>query len=376
MKLIVDASNVFEGGGLTYLVELLRHGEPGEAGITEVELWAPEATLDRLPDRPWLDKRTHRRLNGGYLARLLWMRRVFPRRAAEADVVFVPSSGWYNCEKPVVTMCQNLLPLEMEEIEKFFRGGAWKSGLRLLLLRRRHLHAFRQADGVIYLNDYCRDKVGSLIAGEGRCLANTAVIPHGVHGQFRHRRESYEFNRPFELLYVSRVNFYKYQWVIAEAAARLHAEGLPLRLRLVGEPYNQSAEKLRETIRRFPVLEEMLTWDHRVPYGELPEVYRSADAYLYGSTCETFGMTLLEAMASGLPIACSDASSMRGMLQDGGIYYDARSVEACMEAIRRLYGDAHLRRRLGERAGELAASYRWEETAQKTFEYLAGFGRR
>lgn len=376
MKLLIDASNVVAGGGLTYLVELLRNAKPSRSGFGEVELWASDNTLNRVEQRLWLQKKRHSLLNGGYLDRWRWKRNVLPGAAAAADLLFIPSTGYHRCETPVVTMCRNLLPLEMEEIKKYLKGGAWMSGLRMLLLRRNHLHAFRKADGVIYLNDYSREKVRSLLAGEGRRQANTAVIPHGVNRAFLHRREDYEAGAPFELLYVSRVNFYKYQWIIAEAVARLHEEGLPLRFRLVGEPYNKSAEKLRATIQRYPVLEEIMRWEEGAEYRELPEIYRRADAYVYGSTCETFGMTLLEAMASSLPIACSEASSMKEMLRDGGIYYDPISVSSCMEAIRRLWEDRQLRRSLGERAHELASGYGWKSCARQTFDYFATVNRR
>lgn len=367
MKLVIDASNIFEGGSLTHLVEVLRHAEPAEHGFGLVDLWACRATLERVEERKWLRKRSHSLLESGYLSRYRWKLGAFRRALGDDDLVYVPSTGYHSVSNPVVTMCRNLMPMEREEIRRFLRNGAWKAWLRSVVLRRSHLRAYRKADGVIFLNDFSRRTVEDLQPGK---ITSSAVIPHGVNPVFMRAREDYVASDPFTLLYVSTINFYKHQWVIAEAAARLHEEGLPLRLRLVGNSYNRAHRRLEEAVERHPVLEEIMEWEGSAKYGELPGIYRSADAFVFGSTCETFGMPLLEAMASSLPIACSDRSSMGGMLKDGGIYYNPLSVSSCMDAIRRLYGDRSLRRKLGRRAHELVSGYDWGRCAEETFRYL------
>ena len=57
MRLGIDASNLRAGGGLTYLRELIRHADPNKFGFTEIIIWAPESTLEKLVNHPWLIKR-------------------------------------------------------------------------------------------------------------------------------------------------------------------------------------------------------------------------------------------------------------------------------------------------------------------------------
>ena len=54
MRLGIDASNIRSGGGVTHLVELLRAAEPSAYGFAQVIVWASQATLTRLDERPWL----------------------------------------------------------------------------------------------------------------------------------------------------------------------------------------------------------------------------------------------------------------------------------------------------------------------------------
>lgn len=364
MKLLIDASNAIAGGGVTHLVELLRHARPRQHGFGEVEVWGPRSLLGRLEGRPWLTPRPHRLLEGGYLARWRWKRGTFRRAMASADLVYVPATGWHPDAPGLVTMCRNLLPLEWEEINRYPFGKAW---LRAAALRFLHRRAYRRADGLICLNDYSLRRVEEQT---GRDTSGDAVIPHGLNPRFLQEREDYRADSPFRLLCVASIDAYKHQWVMAEAVARLHADDRPMRLRLIGPAYNGCEKKLEEVRRRHPVLEEIMEWEGEAGYEELPEAYRRADAFLYGSTCETFGMTLLEAMGSGLPIACSERSSMEEMLGKAGIYYDPLSVDSCMDAILRLYTNSGLRETLGREARDRARDYDWVRCARDTFEYL------
>ena len=67
----IDASNLRAGGGVTHLVELLRAASPSPQGFTKVVVWASQATLARIEDRPWLVKRSNPVMEGHYLRRAL-----------------------------------------------------------------------------------------------------------------------------------------------------------------------------------------------------------------------------------------------------------------------------------------------------------------
>ena len=96
-----------------------------------------------------------------------------------------------------------------------------------------------------------------------------------------------------------------------------------------------------------------------------------ADIFVFASSCENMPNTLLEAMASGLPIACSSRGPMPEVLQEGGAYFDPEDAGSVAQAIEKLLLDADFRRAAAARASALSEQYSWERCARETWNYLA-----
>jgi glycosyltransferase involved in cell wall biosynthesis len=97
--------------------------------------------------------------------------------------------------------------------------------------------------------------------------------------------------------------------------------------------------------------------------NDLPELYASADAFVFASTTETLGLVVLEAMASGLPVVASACGGVGDHLRDGenGLAFPARDEEACASAMLRLAYDRALLNRLRFGARRTAESLGWEK---------------
>lgn len=364
MNLVIDASNIIIGGGLTHLKELLRYANPRQYGFKKVQLWAPDVTLNKIEKREWLIKNSHSLLNKGYSSRFFWKYSIFKKSLNDTDVVFMPGTSYISCNCKVVTMCRNLLPLEKTERQRFFPGTIW---LRLRILQSLHLRAFRKANGVIFLNQYCYLKARQLTNG----ISNYQIIPHGVSEKFKFRRNGYEINDAFNLLYVSTLDLYKHQWLIAKAVLNLRTKGYPVSLTLIGEALAGAEEKFYNILNKYENERNHVNWIGNVSYEHLYKHYKNTDAFIYGSTCETFGMPLLEAMAASLPIACSNKSSMENLLGNSGIYFNPENVSSIENVILKLFNDKELREQLGKNSHKIAMDYSWKSTADKTFQYLS-----
>jgi glycosyltransferase involved in cell wall biosynthesis len=107
-----------------------------------------------------------------------------------------------------------------------------------------------------------------------------------------------------------------------------------------------------------------------VPHEALLTHLNSADIFVFASGCEAFGITLLEAMAMGLPIASSNRSSIPETLQDGGLYFDPERPSEIASAIERIILDPALRANLSKRANELANRYSWERCSSETWGFI------
>lgn len=377
MHLGVDASSIRAGGGVTHLVELLRAARPEDWGFDRVIVWSGANTLHHIERRPWLQKMHCPPLDRSLPMRVYWQRFVLDRLARRlgCDLLFVPGGTYTGTFHPFATMSRNLLPFDPYERARF--GPLTQ--LRFHLLERAQRSTFRRADGVIFLTKTAKQLVE---ARTGLVKGVSAVIPHGVSNDFRalprRARPLGECSpeHPFRWLYVSTVNPYKHQWHVAEAIAWLRAHGLPVALDLIGSSTPKALQRLRITLVRLDPAGEFIRYHGHTPYDQLALHYHRADAFAFASSCETFGQILLEAMAAGLPIACSDRSAMPEILGDAGVYFDPERPDTIAQAMSALMESAALRDRLAAAAYERSLSYSWERCSRETFQYLAQVVRR
>lgn len=368
MDIVIDASNVRGGGGVTYLSNMLGEADPVSAGISRITVWSGDETLDHLPERSWLRRETHPWLNGGLLDRLRWQRRELPRALRAASVLYAPSGTYVGSFRPFVAISRNMLPFQPEEARRY--GVSWQR-LRLLLLRHAQTRTFRNAAAAIFLTEFARDTIEHVT---GPLSGRIEIIPHGVAEMFRAEARTTpapSATHPLRWLYVSTVNMYKHQWNVVEAAARLRQEGIPVELTLVGDGYGPAMRRLDEAMRAADPTGVFVRYVSSMPRAELAAAYHSAGAFVFASTCENMPNTLVEAMASGLPIVCSDKEPMRGILRDAGVYCDVESVDDLAAAMRRVSLDGPLRDRLAKRAARLADGFSWARCAARTIGLLA-----
>lgn len=370
MILAIDASNIRAGGGVTHLVELLRAADPRAQEIDQVIVWAGSTTLSRIEERDWLSKRHEPILDKSLPHRVFWQRfrlRKLLERAG-CDLLFIPGGSDASGFKPMVTMSQNLLPFEWQELRRF---GWSVMTVKWLLLRLVQSRTFRKADGVVFLTRYGRDAVLRVIRN---LPGKAAIVSHGVNPRFRLAPRSqrqvaaFTLRDPCRILYVSAVEVYKHQWMVAEAVAQLRARGLAIALDLVGPP-GSGTRRLRDAQMRLDPDGSFITCRDAADYDKLHELYASADIGVFASSCETFGLILTEAMSAGLPIACSNRSGMSEILGDAGVYFDPESANEIAGALDRLVESPEMRAEKADAAFNRAQAFSWERCANETFRF-------
>lgn len=98
----------------------------------------------------------------------------------------------------------------------------------------------------------------------------------------------------------------------------------------------------------------------------LAALYRGASAVAVPSIMEGFGLPLLEALACGAPVVATDDPSLVALAGDAALTVPAADTRSLAQALRRLIGDATLRRRLAEAGPRRAAPYTWQRAAERT----------
>ena len=373
MTLGIDASNLRDGGGITHLVELLKVAEPDKFNFTKVIIWSGKRTLDKIEEQEWLTKCYLPKLDKNLIFRMFWQRFELSKLARKAGcaVLFAPGGSYAGNFHPVVTMSRNLLPFEWNEL---LRYGFSIKLFKMILLRITQTYTFRNADGLIFLTEYAKNVVNKIAKIPEH---KTVIIPHGINSRFiikpktQYHIENYTIENPFRLIYVSVIEMYKHQWNVAEAVIELRKKGIPVTLDLIGSAYAPALKKLKAKLAVIDPFNKVVNYLKAVSHFEIRSKYAQSDLFIFASSCENMPNILLEAMASGLPIACSNMGPMPEVLEDGGVYFNPLEVSDIIVAIKKLIDSNTLRLLLADKAFGKAQFFSWKICANDTFNFLA-----
>ena len=204
-------------------------------------------------------------------------------------------------------------------------------------------------------------------------LERFTVIPGAVNAdQFcpRQGRLLGEIGTPCTLLYHGRVDRRKGVLELIEAVNRLKAEGRNLRLVISGiGPDLATGMALTNALH----LNDVIDFTGYVSYEDAPKVYRTADLFISPTWSEGFSNTLLEAMASGLPIVASRAIGVVDCLTDreNALFHEVHDVQGLSQQIGALLDNPLLRHQLATNALlEIQTKYCWPSIASRLADRL------
>ena len=173
-------------------------------------------------------------------------------------------------------------------------------------------------------------------------------------------RERYQLDGPF-VLYAGNVKPHKNIERLIEAFYILkRGEFEHVKLVIIGDEISKYAS-LRHAVHRYK-LHKHVRFLGFVPHRTLAVLYRQADAFVFPSLYEGFGLPPLEAMASGTPVITSNVSSLPEVVGDAAVLIDPLRPDAIAEAMRQVLTDSELRRSLTRRGLERASHFSWEQS--------------
>jgi phosphatidylinositol alpha-mannosyltransferase len=196
------------------------------------------------------------------------------------------------------------------------------------------------------------------------------VIPNGVDVD-RYRRAvpiARWQDGTQNILFVGRHEPRKGLIELLKAFRILRKTGCHCRLLIVGSgPQEREARRYVAT-RRLQGVEFL----GRVSDDEKAQLFKTANVYVSPATGgESFGIVLLEAMAAGTPIVCSDIHGYKGVVRRGreGLLVPPRKPKAIASAVGKLLADDELRAEMGRNGQERAADFSWERVTAKVDDY-------
>jgi glycosyltransferase involved in cell wall biosynthesis len=293
-------------------------------------------------------------------ARILWEQTALPLavRRHRIDVLFNPGFTCPAvCPCPAVTVFHDMQHKRHPEYFRWFDLPFWRLFLFLSAHRSTMLLADSEATRADLLRCY------SISA------AKVKVVPLGVDDRFFEIGKRRLEGRPEPyLLAVSTLHPHKNFERLIRAFDEFRRERPEFRLVIAGLR-GFHAEAVDRLIAGLG-LQESVRLTGWIPREELYDLFVRASAFLYPTTFEGFGLPVLEALAAGIPTACSAIEPVRGVAGDAALQFDPEDEAAIRDAMIRLTSDAGLRARLAEEGPRRAANFSWRKTAEATLAAL------
>jgi glycosyltransferase involved in cell wall biosynthesis len=298
----------------------------------------------------------------------LWGRFIaYPRaaRGVRADVYHVADHAMANVvdvldpARTVVT-CHDLILLATASGRL---GPRPRSAIATAIFRRIVARLRRVATVVADSEHTRRDVLRELGVSPDRI----EVIPPGLNGDFRPRPELREgARRRFGMagpavIHVGHTSFYKNIEGCLRVLAMLRKGGIDAVLYRAGESLRPEQRALAA---RLGVAEHVRELD-KLSGDDLALLYVAADVLLFPSLYEGFGWPPLEAMASGLPVVCSSAGSLREVVGDGALTAAPDDHVALSDLVASVLTDPLRAAALRERGMRVAARYSWDTCAER-----------
>jgi glycosyltransferase involved in cell wall biosynthesis len=252
----------------------------------------------------------------------------------------------------------------------------WVTRKHRLVVTAAYCRLRRQADMVIAPSEATKaDIVRRLQINPQRI----AVIPWGCDERFQPGGDpehlaavQHRYRLPAQyLLFAGTLEPRKNLTTLLHAYAMLRAEGCGNDLKLVvaGRTGWLYAD-IFDTVKTLALDEEVI-FTGFVDDKDLPDLYRGAQLFVYPSLYEGFGLPILEAMASGVPVITSDVASMPEVAGDAAILVDPHDPKAIAESIAQALAEDRQRQAMIQKGLARVERFTWDSVAQQTLALYA-----
>jgi glycosyltransferase involved in cell wall biosynthesis len=364
--LVIDASRNRSGGSKVYLINLIKNLNLNSTKIKKVILFSHKSLLKQIPNRPFLSKYSHPFIEKNILFQFMWQSICLPTFLKKKDnnILFTTDSTSFCNYKPSIVFNQDILAFD-NEVLKQISFGLFK--IRIYLIRIVQIFAMNNACKVIFLSKFSKRVTSTYLKKK----LDYKIIYHGIDeklfklGQKKVNETPWDYKKinKIQLIYVSPLDPYKNHLTVAKAYSRLKKKYTNLEIKFVGS-YKHN-KKLYNNIISSVSLVTKKNFVGEVSHKKVLNYIYNSDIYIFASSSETFGISLVEGMALGLPVVCSNKSSLPEILKDGGIYFDPNNDCQLAYQIEKFITNKNFRKIKSKKALNLSSRYRWGYNARQ-----------
>lgn len=194
------------------------------------------------------------------------------------------------------------------------------------------------------------------------------VIKHGVSDNFSPPQEG-QLRGNF-ILAVSDIYVQKNYSSLLLSVDKIRKKYPNVELKIAGRKLDEGYfDELQKIIARLG-MQDNVSFLGSVTQSELSNLYKTCKFFVFPSLVESFGNPLVEAMASGAPVATSNMAAMPEVVGKAALLFDPTSIPEMASALERLYEDEELRQNLSEESLQRAQLFSWRESASATLDVI------
>lgn len=246
------------------------------------------------------------------------------------------------------------------------------------LLNKYLLSGIAHADRIVSVSEYTKKRIQEYF---GIASDTITVIPNGVDEgytpienfvssiAYQQVKQDYKIGeRTPIILSVGSEHPRKNMKTILETIAILKKQFPEVLLLKIGDPGILSGREKTLELVDVLHLRSNVKFLGNIPQERLNELYNIADALLFPSYNEGFGLPPLEALAAGCPVFCSNTTSLPEVVGDAAIMHDAQDAQSFADSIIDSIANANMRKTLVQKGIDRAKGFNWKDSAEKMLE--------
>jgi glycosyltransferase involved in cell wall biosynthesis len=230
----------------------------------------------------------------------------------------------------------------------FHRSPELYNPVDVTIYKAKVKRACQQADKIIAVSHQTAEDIINFLKVKPE---KVDVVYMGCHPNFKKKRSAEDIekirakhNLPIQyILNVGTIEQRKNVLILIKALALIPNE-LRKQVVIVGRPTSYKKQVVEEAHRLG--VEEWISFLHNIPFADLPAIYQGAQIFVYPSIFEGFGIPLVEALESSVPVIASTGSCFKEAAGTGSIYVDSNNEEELAFQLKRVLEDKTLRKQM------------------------------
>jgi glycosyltransferase involved in cell wall biosynthesis len=365
ITIVIDASRNKSGGAINYLKNFIKYLNFKKKNI-KIILFSHQYILDQISNKSFLIKKNHPFLEKNIFFQIIWQLIFLPiyLKKNRINILYSTDSSTFCNYSNSIVFNQDILSFDKEAVNQIPLS---LEKIRLYIIKFLQIRSMNKAKEVIFLSKYSK-KIISKYLNKNK---NYNIIPHGIDenlkklGKFNKSTssKSYELKNIIRLVYVSPLFLYKNHITVAKSFLSLKKKYKNLDIKFIGD-YKKNLDIYNKLLSLSPIINKNnFTGD--LTHKDVIKNLVNSDVFIFASSSETFGISLLEAMVIGMPIICSNKSSLPEILQNGGLYFNPKNDLELANKIEKLIQNKNLRKKISLRAREIANNYSWDKNIKQ-----------